>query len=97
MDKIYIHSPDRLSRKSTHQMILLDEFEKAGVEVIFLNHKTESLDLVILIDGHQKWEWLEKSVHKRLQEELAKLEVEVNKEKTKIVNSILFLLCYQSQ
>ncbi|MFP3021718.1 MAG: group II intron maturase-specific domain-containing protein, partial [Wolbachia sp.] len=32
------------------------------------------------------WEWLEKSVHKRLQEELAKLEVEVNKEKTKVVN-----------
>ncbi|WP_253302079.1 group II intron reverse transcriptase/maturase [Wolbachia endosymbiont of Psylliodes chrysocephala] len=43
-------------------------------------------DLVILTNGHQKWEWLEKSVHKRLQEELAKLEVEVNKEKTKVVN-----------
>lgn len=42
IDKIYIHSPDRLSRKSAHQMILLDEFEKAGVEVIFLNHKTEN-------------------------------------------------------
>ncbi|MDG7057234.1 MAG: recombinase family protein [Wolbachia endosymbiont of Penenirmus auritus] len=38
IDKIYIHSPDRLSRKSVHQMILLDEFEKAGVEVIFLNY-----------------------------------------------------------
>ncbi|WP_255453572.1 recombinase family protein [Wolbachia endosymbiont of Atemnus politus] len=42
INKIYIHSPDRLSRKSAHQMILLDEFEKAGVEVIFLNHKTEN-------------------------------------------------------
>ncbi|MFP3033941.1 MAG: recombinase family protein [Wolbachia sp.] len=40
--KIYIHSPDRLSRKSAHQVILLDEFEKAGVEVIFLNHKVEN-------------------------------------------------------
>ncbi len=40
--KIYIHSPDRLSRKSAHQMVLLDEFEEAGVEVIFLNHKTEN-------------------------------------------------------
>ncbi|TVS92948.1 recombinase family protein, partial [Wolbachia pipientis] len=42
IDKIYIHSPDRLSRKSAHQMVLLDEFEKAGIEVIFLNHKTEN-------------------------------------------------------
>ncbi|OAL98698.1 MAG: recombinase [Wolbachia endosymbiont of Dactylopius coccus] len=42
IDKIYIHSPDRLSRKSAHQMILLDEFEKAGVEVIFLDYKVEN-------------------------------------------------------
>ncbi len=43
-------------------------------------------DIVILISGNQKWEWLEKSVYKRLQEELAKLEVEVNEEKTKVIN-----------
>ncbi|QMV45888.1 recombinase family protein [Wolbachia pipientis] len=42
IDKIYIHSPDRLSRNFVHQMILLDEFEKARVEVIFLNHKVEN-------------------------------------------------------
>ncbi|WP_353288830.1 recombinase family protein [Wolbachia endosymbiont (group A) of Pogonocherus hispidulus] len=42
INKVYIHSPDRLSRKSAHQMILLDEFEKAGVEVIFLNHANEN-------------------------------------------------------
>ncbi|GFR11923.1 recombinase [Trichonephila clavata] len=41
IDKIYIHSPDRLSRKTVYQMILLEEFEKAGVEVIFLNYKTD--------------------------------------------------------
>jgi site-specific DNA recombinase len=37
IDKVYIHSPDRLSRKYAYQMILLEEFQKAGVEVIFLN------------------------------------------------------------
>jgi len=37
IDKIYIHSPDRLSRKYAYQMILIEEFEKSGVEVIFLN------------------------------------------------------------
>ncbi|MGL9779662.1 MAG: recombinase family protein [Wolbachia sp.] len=42
IEKIYIHSPDRLSRKSAYQMILLEEFEKGGVEVVFLNHKTDN-------------------------------------------------------
>ena len=28
IDKIYIHSPDRLSRKYAYQMILTEEFEK---------------------------------------------------------------------
>ena len=37
IDKIYIHSPDRLSRKYAYQMILIEEFEKYGVDVIFLN------------------------------------------------------------
>ncbi len=37
IDKIYIHSPDRLSRKYAYQMILIEEFEKCGVDVIFLN------------------------------------------------------------
>ena len=37
VDKIYIHSPDRLSRKYAYQMLLLEEFQKANVEIIFLN------------------------------------------------------------
>lgn len=37
IDKIYIHSPDRLSRKYAYQMILIEEFENNGVGVIFLN------------------------------------------------------------
>ena len=40
IDKIYVHSPDRLSRHYVYQMLLLDEFQKAGVEVIFLNCQT---------------------------------------------------------
>ncbi|GFR26166.1 uncharacterized protein TNCT_439611 [Trichonephila clavata] len=35
IDKIYIHSPDRLSRKYVYQMILLEEFQKAGAEAVF--------------------------------------------------------------
>ncbi|WP_158641848.1 hypothetical protein [Candidatus Glomeribacter gigasporarum] len=30
MDKIYIHSPDRLSRRYAYQMLLPEEFQKGG-------------------------------------------------------------------
>lgn len=34
---VYFHSPDRLSRKFSHQAIVLEELKKAGVQVVFLN------------------------------------------------------------
>ena len=37
VEKVYIHSPDRLSRKYAYQIIILEEFNKNGVEIIFLN------------------------------------------------------------
>jgi site-specific DNA recombinase len=37
IDRLYIHSPDRLARKFAHQAILLEEMEKHGCEVLFLN------------------------------------------------------------
>lgn len=40
LDKLYIHSPDCLSRKYAYHMILIEKFEKWGVEVIFLNYGT---------------------------------------------------------
>jgi RNA-directed DNA polymerase len=43
-------------------------------------------DLVILIDGHPKHAWLPKAVDKRLREELAKLHVELNEQKSRTVD-----------
>jgi RNA-directed DNA polymerase len=43
-------------------------------------------DMVILIDSHPRNDWLTKAVDKRLREELAKLKVEINEEKTRMVN-----------
>ena len=43
-------------------------------------------DLVILIDGHRKWKWLQKATYKRLIQELDKLGVTVNREKTKVID-----------
>jgi len=43
-------------------------------------------DLVILVDAHPRHAWLLKAVERRLREELATLAVEVNEEKTRIVD-----------
>ena len=39
IDRLYVHSPDRLSRKMAHHALLLEEFCKHGCEVIFLNQE----------------------------------------------------------
>ena len=36
---IYVHSPDRLARKYAYQVMLIDEFHRAGVDVTFLNKR----------------------------------------------------------
>jgi site-specific DNA recombinase len=38
-DRLYVHAPDRLARKSAYQVVLVDEFQRAGVAVIFLNRE----------------------------------------------------------
>jgi RNA-directed DNA polymerase len=43
-------------------------------------------DLVILINSHPRHDWLVKAVEKRLREEMAKLRVEINEEKSRIVD-----------
>jgi RNA-directed DNA polymerase len=43
-------------------------------------------DLVILIDAYRRHGWLLQAVEKRLREELAKLQVEINEEKSRIVD-----------
>ena len=36
-DRLYIHSPDRLARDYAHQMLLVEELQRCGVELVFLN------------------------------------------------------------
>jgi RNA-directed DNA polymerase len=43
-------------------------------------------DMVILVSSHRRQQWLRQAVEKRVREELAKLEVEVNEEKSRKVN-----------
>ena len=43
-------------------------------------------DLVILVDCHRRHDWLVEAVTKRLREELGKLRVQINEEKSRIVD-----------
>jgi site-specific DNA recombinase len=39
IDQLYVHCPDRLARNYAHQVLLLEEFIRGGVEVVFLNRE----------------------------------------------------------
>src|SRR5207244_11869968 len=54
VDRLYIHSPDRLARKYAYQVLLVDEFHRAGVEVVFLNRelgRSPEDDLLLQVQG----------------------------------------------
>jgi site-specific DNA recombinase len=54
VDRLYVHSPDRLARKYAYQVLLVDEFQRAGVEVIFLNRelgRNPEDDLLLQVQG----------------------------------------------
>jgi site-specific DNA recombinase len=54
LDRLYLHDPDRLARSFLDQLLLVQEFEDAGVEVIFLNHplgRTPEDRLLLQIQG----------------------------------------------
>ena len=55
IDCVYVHSPDRLARKLSHQAILLEEFAKGGCDVIFLSQEgipqTPEANLLIQMQG----------------------------------------------
>jgi site-specific DNA recombinase len=54
IDRLYVHSPDRLARKYAYQVLLVDELQRCGVELIFLNralgHSPED-DLLLQVQG----------------------------------------------
>jgi site-specific DNA recombinase len=54
VDRLYVHSPDRLARKYAYQVLLADEFERSGVEVVFLNRElghTPEDELLLQVQG----------------------------------------------
>ena len=54
VDRLYVHSPDRLARKYAYQVVLVEEFRRAGVEVMFLNRalgQSPEDDLLLQVQG----------------------------------------------
>ena len=54
LQKLYVHSPDRLARRYAYQVLLLEELTKHGVEVTFLNRAigvSPEEDLLLQMQG----------------------------------------------
>src|SRR5260370_21919032 len=54
IDGIYVHSPDRLARNYAYQVLLLDEWRRRGVELVFLNRplgQSPEDDLLLQVQG----------------------------------------------
>jgi site-specific DNA recombinase len=54
IELVYIHSPDRLARRYVHQVLLMEELERFGCDVVFLEHtpsKDPNSQLLTQIQG----------------------------------------------
>jgi len=52
--RLYVHSPDRLARKYAYQVLIIDELQKQGIEIIFLNRAigaSPEEDLLLQMQG----------------------------------------------
>jgi site-specific DNA recombinase len=54
IDRIYVHSPDRLARNYAYQVLLIDEWRRRGIELVFLNRplgQSPEDDLLLQVQG----------------------------------------------
>lgn len=79
LSNIYLNEVDKMLERAK-------EVSKQGDGYERIEYVRWADDLVILIDGYSKWKWLEQAIHKRLRQELSKIKVELNEEKTKVVD-----------
>ena len=78
LSNIYLNEVDRMLEKA-----IKTTRRGPGTQVEYARYAD---DMVILIDSHPRNEWLLRAVQKRLREELAKLRVEINEEKSRVVD-----------
>lgn len=54
IERLYVHSPDRLARKYAYQVFLVEEFSRLGIEIVFLNRElgqSPEDDLLLQVQG----------------------------------------------
>lgn len=78
LSNLYLNEVDRMLERAK-------EVTRNG-RYTYIEYARYADDLVILIDGYRRWDWLRTAAWKRLVEELAKLDVELNHEKTRQVD-----------
>jgi len=78
LSNIYLNEVDKMLERAK-------EVTRCG-RYTYIEYARFADDQVILVDGFRKWNWLLKAAYKRLVEELEKLDVQVNQEKTRMVD-----------
>jgi RNA-directed DNA polymerase len=78
LSNLYLNEVDRMLERAK-------EVTRHG-KYTYVEYARYADDLVILVDAYRRHDWLLKAVAKRLREELAKLGVEVNEEKSRVVD-----------
>ncbi len=78
LSNIYLNEVDKMLERAK-------EVTRNG-KYTYIEYARFADDLVILVDGFSKWNWLAKAAYKRLLEELEKLDVQLNQEKSKLVD-----------
>lgn len=78
LSNVYLNEVDKMLERAK-------ESTRNG-KYVYLEYARFADDLVVLVDGFSKWHLLLQQVYKRLLEEFGKLDVQVNQEKSKIVD-----------
>ncbi len=78
LSNLYLNEVDRMLERAK-------EVTRRG-RYTYVEYARYADDLVILVDAYPQHDWLLEAVAKRLREELAKLGVEVNEEKSRVVD-----------
>jgi RNA-directed DNA polymerase len=78
LSNIYLNEVDKMLKRAK-------EVTRYG-RFTYIEYARFADDLVVLVDGLRKWEWLLNAAQKRLVQEFGKLDVRMNQEKTRIVD-----------
>ncbi|MCY1217952.1 Group II intron-encoded protein LtrA [compost metagenome] len=78
LSNLYLTEVDRMLERAK-------EVTRCG-QYVYVEYARFADDLVVLIDAHPRHAWLIGAISKRLREEFAKLQVEVNEEKSRTVD-----------